>query len=215
MGGGSELQRLSASDNLLLGMSAGMLCKAINYPLLNFKNTVQQGLPISFNPKVVYRGVPMAMLNLGGTTAFQFWFTGFFQKLLQNGDGKLTSDREIAAAFMGGFISGVPCSLYELIMIQQQRFGGTLMGTPARLFREYGASIFTRGTTMTCGRESLYTMAMLGGTPVIQRTLKDTYGVEKSVALFTGSLLTAFISVTLTHPLVSYLSWKCLCVSTM
>jgi hypothetical protein len=30
---------------------------------------------VSLNPAVVYRGLPMAMLNLGGTTAVQFGST--------------------------------------------------------------------------------------------------------------------------------------------
>lgn len=77
-----SLLRISIS----LGMSAGVCCKAINYPLLVFKNNTQQGLPLSFNPRIVYRGLPMACLNLGGTTGIQFWFTGFFQKFLTGGN---------------------------------------------------------------------------------------------------------------------------------
>ena len=37
-------------------------------------------------------------------------------------------------------------------MIQQQRFGGTLLGTPAQFVKEYGAVSLTRGFTMTIGR---------------------------------------------------------------
>ena len=109
MGGGSALERLTAMQNLSLGMIAGVGTKMMNYPLLSTKNAVQQGLPVSFNPKVVYRGLPMACLNLGGTTAVQFWFTGFFQKLLPG--------NEIGAAFLGGVFSGIPCSLWELTMM--------------------------------------------------------------------------------------------------
>ena len=79
MGGGSDLGSLSPGENCVLGITSGMLCKSMNYPLLSWKNTVQQGLPISFNPAVVYRGLPMAMLNL--TTTVQFGATGFFQKV--------------------------------------------------------------------------------------------------------------------------------------
>jgi solute carrier family 25 (mitochondrial carnitine/acylcarnitine transporter), member 20/29 len=202
MGGGSELQRLSASENLILGMTAGVCCKACNYPLLNWKNTVQQGLKIDFNPKVVYRGLPMAMLNLGGTTAIQFWFTGFFLKMLSGGNtGNLSKETTTQAAFLGGLFSGIPCSLYELTMIQQQRFGGSIIGTPVRLVKSFGASILGRGVTMTMGRESLYTMAMLGVTPLIQSMLMEKYEMETSMALATGSLTGAFISATVTHPM--------------
>ena len=62
-------QRLTPNQNLGLGLLSGMCTKVINYPILNWKNTCQQGLPISLNPAVVYRGLPMASINLGVTTA--------------------------------------------------------------------------------------------------------------------------------------------------
>ena len=193
MGGGSALERLTASQNLALGMVAGVGTKMLNYPLLSTKNAVQQGLPISFNPKVVYRGLPMACLNLGGTTAVQFWFTGFFQKLLPG--------NEIGAAFLGGVFSGIPCSLWELTMIQQQRFGGTVWGTPLGLVRQHGPLALARGLTMTMGRESLYTMAMLGVTPALKRYIADNYQLEGNTALAIGALSGSFFSATITHPM--------------
>lgn len=201
-GGGNELQRLTPVQNLALGLAAGMGTKAMNYPLLNWKNTVQQGLPVSMNPAVVYRGLPMAMMNLGGTTALQFFATGIFQKWLSGGSReKLSKQTEAGAALLGGLFSGIPCSFYELTMIQQQRFGGSIVGTPVRIFKQFGAATLLRGTTMTMGREGLYLCAMLGFTPIIQRELIETYNMEKSIALGLGSIATAFISATLSHPM--------------
>lgn len=74
--GKSVLQRLTAVENMVLGVTTGIMSKLVNYPLLNFKNTVQQGRSISLNPSVVYRGLAMACLNLGGTTGVQFWSVG-------------------------------------------------------------------------------------------------------------------------------------------
>ena len=125
MGGGADLAKLNGEQNCGLGMVAGCCCKAINYPLLSWKNSVQQGLGVSLNPAVVYRGLPMAMLNLGGTTAVQFGTTGFFQRALGSVASK--DDAEMGGAFLGGLASGVPCSVWELTMIQQQRFGGGLV----------------------------------------------------------------------------------------
>ena len=54
-------------------------------------------------------------------------------------------------------------------MIQQQRFGGSLLGTPARFVQEYGAMFsLSRGVTMTIGRESMFTMSMLGARGPVQ-----------------------------------------------
>ena len=75
---------------------------------VSWKNTVQQGLPISYNPAIVYRGLPMACLNLGGTNAVQFGTTGFFQKLLAK-FGMSSDSVAVGGAFLGGVASGVPC----------------------------------------------------------------------------------------------------------
>lgn len=201
-GGGNDFQRLTTGENLLLGLTAGMGCKAVNYPLLNIKNTLQQKLPIPTSPMVLYRGLPMAMLNLGGTTALQFTLTGMFQKafVANSLDKKMSKPIELASAFFAGLLSGIPCSIYELTMVQQQKFGGSIIGTPLRLIREFGPKVILRGATMTMTRESLYTMAMLGGTPIIQNLLMEKYNVETSVALAGGSLIGAVCSVVVTHP---------------
>eukprot|EP00961_Rhodomonas_salina_P200943 2710813-Rhodomonas_salina.1 len=184
----------------MLGTASGIMTKCCNYPLLNWKNATQQGLPISFSPPVVYRGLFMACLNLGGTTAVQFWSVGVFQKLIA-GKEKINSTQQITAAFCGGMMSGIPCSLWELTMIQQQRFGGSIIGAPQRIVAAHGISVLGRGTIMTMGRESLFTMAMLGATPVMQRELIERFKMDPSVGLAVGSLLGAFFSATVTHPM--------------
>ena len=169
MGGGSDLQRLSGGESCVLGMVTGVMAKACNYPFLVWKNTVQQGLKISLDPRIVYRGLPMACLNLGGTNAVQFGGTGVFQRLLAT-TGSSQDTVTIGGSFLGGAASGLPCSIWELCMIQQQRFGGSILGTPARFVKEYGTSALTRGVTMTVGREAMFTMSMLGITyaPALQ-----------------------------------------------
>lgn len=200
MGGGSDLQRLSGGENCVLGMVTGVMSKACNYPFLVWKNTVQQGLPISLDPRVVYRGLPMACLNLGGTNAVQFGATGFFQKLLATA-GTSSDSVQLGGSFLGGLASGVPCSIWELCMIQQQRFGGTIFGTPKQFIAEYGPSSLTRGVTMTMGREAMFTMAMLGITPLIQQRLVEKSGMEKNTALAAGALTGACFAGTVTHPM--------------
>ena len=91
------------------------------------------GLPLVFNLQV-YRGLPMAMMNLGGTTAVQFWATGFFQRLIQRGKEATAADKMLGS-FLGGAFSGIPGSMWELTMIQQQRFGGSIISTPARVIK--------------------------------------------------------------------------------
>lgn len=205
MGGGTTLATLTPVQNLELGCMSGILSKVINYPLLVFKNNTQQGLPLSMNPVVVYRGLPMACLNLGGTTAVQFWSTSLFQGFLRGEESQrsLTDGEEVGAAFLGGLLSGVPCSIWELTMIQQQRHGGSLLGVPSRIFRDHGVTqgLF-RGLSVTLGRESVFTMSMLGLCPVIQRQVVASGKLASDEqALAVGALAAAIFSATVTHPM--------------
>lgn len=201
MGAGADLKKLSSMQNLGLGMLSGVMCKMINYPLLSTKNRVQQGRGVTFNPSIVYRGLPMAMLNLGGSTAVQFLATGIFQKAIAGDKPTLTKTEQNAAAFLGGVASGIPCSVWELIMIQQQNSGTSIIETPMKIVSEFGIAGLARGAICTMGRESLYTMAMLGVTPTIQTELKEKFQLDNNIALAIGALSGSFLSATVTHPM--------------
>lgn len=83
------------------------------------------------------------------------------------------------SAFTGGVASGFVCSPLELVMIQQQNFGGTLRATPSLVIKEFGVSkLFSRGLLMSCGREGIYTMGMLGVGPTVKRYGKEGLGME-------------------------------------
>lgn len=102
-----SLGALSPRQNLVLGVAAGALCKALNYPLLNFKNRAQQGLTMQYSqllrhPRTVYRGAPMAIFNLGATTGVQFGATGFFQRKLALREHRDGSRRRSSPPQAGG-----------------------------------------------------------------------------------------------------------------
>lgn len=193
--GAADLGRLQAWESCLLGMVAGCMSKILNYPLTVMKNTKQQGLPLSSlrSVAIVYRGVATAMVSLGATMDVQFAAVGFFRKAL--------GGNEMASAFLGGFASGFPCSIWELVMTQQQRFGGSLVGTPARIVRETGFFGLFRGIPMCVGRESLFALGCLGVTPTLQRSLVLHCDFDQTTALATGALTGAILSATLTHPM--------------
>lgn len=200
---GSELQRLTDNENLILGVVSGSGCKCVNYPLMVWKNAVQQGRPLPLRPSLVYRGLPMALIQ--PMAAVQFIFTGFFQKCLR--DHALSNQRTtiMGGAFLGGLASGLPCCMFELTMIQQQRFGGTIVGTLARLRAEYGAMVLLRGLSVTMGREGMFTLAMLGITPSIQHELMATDSfpgpIHRTSALAIGSVAGSILAATVTHPM--------------
>mmetsp|Transcript_11433 Transcript_11433/g.23999 ORF Transcript_11433/g.23999 Transcript_11433/m.23999 type:complete len:277 (+) Transcript_11433:90-920(+) len=204
MGADNEnvLQRLSGGENCVLGIAAGAIEVGINQPMLYCKNAVQQGLPFTMDPRVLYRGVTMSAMNMGGLTGLQFYLSGFIQKQITAGSPRsLTAAEEMGAGFLGGAISGLPCCVMELVMIQQQRFGGSIVGTASRLMRSQGAPILMRGFITSSGREGIYTLGYLGLVPVVQRELVQRYNCSPVMGGIAGSICAGCFAGWASHPL--------------
>lgn len=154
------------------------------------------------NPKVVYRGLPATCINFGTTTGIQFFLTGFFRKQL-GGDGIGKNDRfsQLGAPFLGGVCAGVPCSILEFVMIQQQNKGGSIVTLIPILVEKFGFTSLFRGMSMTVCREGLFTMSMLGVTPGIQSELMSRFDLNGNVALACGAVSGSLVATTISHPL--------------
>ena len=127
----TRLQRLSETENLAVGLATGVVDVSLTQWMLYCKNASQQGLPLSMNPRVLYRGYSMSLTNMMVLSGLQIPLTGMVTRVITGGAERKLSDGEmIGAGFAGGVLSGFICAPMELVMIQQQRFGTTLLATP-------------------------------------------------------------------------------------
>lgn len=186
----------------MLGIAAGIIEVTILQPMLYCKNATQQKLPFTLSPRVLYRGLAMSVTNMAVLTGLQFPLTGAVTKAVTGGaDRRLSSAEQIFSGFCGGCLSGFACAPMELVMIQQQRFGGTLLTTPARILGEVGFTGLFRGLIMSCGREGLFTAGYLGIGPVITRTLQEDYNQSIAASKAGGAVGGGVIAATLSHPI--------------
>jgi hypothetical protein len=75
----------------------------------------------------------MSITNMSVLTGLQFPLTGAVTNVITGGESrKLKMSEMIASGFIGGAISGVVCGPMELVMIQQQRFGDSIVKAPVR-----------------------------------------------------------------------------------
>ena len=206
MDGELVLQRLNDFENGALGFLAGAIEAVATQPLTYWKNAAQQGLGFTLNPRLLYRGTTVSAINDGTLTAFQFAASGWFQKLFAGGVVRELSPAEtLASAFLGGCASGVPCCVLELCMIQQQRWGGSLLSTPLRLMRATGGSpvVLSRGFVPTAAREGFFCAGYLGVAPLIERKLDDVdalRGASPFARNFIASTASGLAAAALTHP---------------
>ena len=72
-------------------------------------------------------------------TSLQLPLTGAIKSVFTGGTDRQLSDVEkIGAPAIGGALSGFACAPMELSMIQQQRFGSSLVATPGIIVGELG-----------------------------------------------------------------------------
>lgn len=194
--------KFSHLENGAIGLLSGSIEVCMLQPMLYWKNASQQGQPFTLNPRLLYRGLGVSVANMAVLTGLQFPLTSLMSSLITRGEHRrMTNAEMVGASFLGGAFSGLACGPMEVVMIQQQRFGGSMSGTFVRLVKNFGAISLTRGITMACGREAFFTAGCLGISPVVKRELEEHYGMQSSHAKVAGSITAGVIAGTLSHPL--------------
>eukprot|EP00615_Pteridomonas_danica_P003032 CAMPEP_0114352950 /NCGR_PEP_ID=MMETSP0101-20121206/18315_1 /TAXON_ID=38822 ORGANISM="Pteridomonas danica, Strain PT" /NCGR_SAMPLE_ID=MMETSP0101 /ASSEMBLY_ACC=CAM_ASM_000211 /LENGTH=257 /DNA_ID=CAMNT_0001493577 /DNA_START=8 /DNA_END=781 /DNA_ORIENTATION=+ len=187
----------------MVGFSTGFIEVLICQPLLYCKNATQQGLPLTLDPRVLYRGLAISLSATAILTSLQMPLTGAVRTAFTGGKVRSLSDFEVvASAAVGGAISGIVNAPMELIIIQQQRFGISLGGTGAKVLGELGMTGMLRGVMMTCGREGIFTAGYMGVAPVLQQKIKKQFpDTSIATAKVGGAICAGLIAGTLSHPL--------------
>lgn len=192
------LQRLDDSRNCFLGACAGGIEAGATQPLTYVKNCLQQGVRVSVDPRVIYRGTGASCLADASLISCQFVLCGCLQKCLVGGRSRpLSFFEEVGCALAAGAASGVPCSVLELTMIQQQRFGGSALNTVRNVIAKRGATVMLRGLGPTAARESLFAAGYLGLSPQFERLAS----ADSTLATAAASLASGLICAALTHPI--------------
>ncbi|EDQ89869.1 uncharacterized protein MONBRDRAFT_7863 [Monosiga brevicollis MX1] len=191
----------SAGQDLVLGVAAGAAEVCLMQPTLYLKNASQQGLPFTMDPRYLYRGLGASVLDMAVLTGLQFPLTKIMSSIVTGGASrKLTGSEMVASGFLGGLVSGVVCTPMELVMIQQQRFGQSLLTTPVTIVQRYGLGGLMRGLAPSCLREGIFVAGYLGLGPALSRHFEDT-GHTRNQAKIYSAVIAGVVSATLSHPI--------------
>ena len=184
-----RLQRLTSAENTAIGLATGAIDVSTTQWVLYCKNASQQGLPLTMNPRILYRGYTMSLTNMCVLSGLQFPLTAIATGIFTGGkQRKLSDSEEIGSAFIGGVLSGFICAPMELVMIQQQRYGTSLFSTPGKIIGDAGVgALFGRGLAMSCGREGVFTAGMLGLGPTLRRSAEDAGCNDSAQIKFRGA----------------------------
>jgi len=187
---------LTEGQNIAVGAIASFTQAVILQPTIFWKNAAQQGIPFTLNPRIVYRGMAAGLANESGQMGFQFGAAGFLKKTFGTSPSGEMASAVLAGLTISPFVQGC-----EITMIQQQRFGGSLLSTPQRLVREFGIRSLFRGYTPMIFREVIWTTGMLGTTPLMQKWLMEEKGWNLNAAESTASLTNGLVVGVLSCPM--------------
>jgi len=143
------LQKLSPQENTFLGLTVGFIDTSSTQWMLYCKNASQQRLPMTLNLRVLYRGYFANLANLCIKRSLCMPIAAGITNTITGGSARrLTDGEQFAAAIGAGFVSSFVVSPVELVMIQQQRFGTTLVDTPFALSKAHGPAVFGRAIAL-------------------------------------------------------------------
>lgn len=187
---------LSPAEMTAIGGTAGVCEVLIMQPTIAIKNALQEGRPIPWYPRALYRGLAVNAASIAPITAIQFGTHRLLERALGEDVSELGRIGAAAGAGAASALVGCPA---ELLMIQQQKSGQPLLAEARRIVSQYGALGLYRGMTATTIRETVYTGSYLGLCPVLKgyldsRKLLEGYPAGSSLVLsgITAGLFAAF-----------------------
>lgn len=160
------------------------------------------------NVRTLYRGTGAAILGECQQMGLQFLFTGVAKKYLsghggQDGEsGHLSARSDFIAAGVGGLLSSFFTTPVEMVMIQQQKFGGSFVGTTASIVRNHGVMQrgIMRGLVGAASRDAIYVSGMLAVTPLLREYLIEEHNTPRALAGLYASLLGGVAAAVPSHP---------------
>lgn len=100
------------------------------------------------------------------------------------------------------YFVGVAVSCFELLLIQQQNFGGSLMANIQKLYTSHKSTgIFMRGAPLASIREACFTASYVGVVPIVQRHLSLEYNMNQTKAAVIGSVGSGLVATAISHPI--------------
>jgi hypothetical protein len=194
-----SVQKLSSSQNLLVGMFSGTCETFLQMPLITWKICQQNGNPF---PKTIggwYRGVMIQTASIAPITAFQVWTNSILTNTFIN-NSKITSSEKISIAALSGGLSSVIYSPVDLITIHQQKTKKSMIKTSNMIFKNNGLLSLWKGIFPCAIRESIYVSGFLGFSPIMCKYFNQETNLGENYSKIFGCLFTGITCSLITHP---------------
>eukprot|EP00850_Spirogloea_muscicola_P007019 SM000034S12773 [mRNA] locus=s34:600068:601992:- [translate_table: standard] len=193
---------ISPAASAAIGGLAGIIEVGLQQPSVSWKNAIQDKRTISLNLRVLYRGVLVNAGSMMPINAVQFGVNGYLEQQLES-YGMLNDLGRAGVAGVAGAVSVAVTCPAELVMIQQQKLGGTLLCQARDVMLRNGLASFYRGVVPNIARDTVYTAAYLGVNPIMRCRLQagvPALSERPFLAMISSSLISGVAAAVITQP---------------
>lgn len=191
---------LTRGEEAAIGAACGSMEVCIMQPSVYWKTEMQQGrfnLRRAVNPRFAYRGTVIAATSIAPITAIQFSVNGACMSALSGFEPVTAS---MLSSLMAGVVSAAVQSPCQLVEINQQKHGGSVLAIPRRIIDTHGLAGMWRGWSMTTAREAIFCCSYLSSAPLLSKALRERSSLGEHSSAVVGAVLAGTIGAVLTHP---------------
>lgn len=200
---------LSSLQHGIVGAVVGSAEQSLMRPSVYWKAELQRGVfswPRALNPRCCYRGLGVAVASIAPITAVQFAsthvYSGAIRQRMGLAEGATLSDTQtMGVGIMAGVTSSVVQSPFQLVEVNQQRFGGNMFSMVRTVVAQQGVIALFRGQTMTAVREGIFTCSYAAVAPILKRRIREQRPeMSEGQALAGASIAAGSLGAFVSHP---------------
>ncbi len=178
---------ITATQSVLIGSLTGFVETCITHPLWTIKTKIQQGSPINYHPKHLFKGFTTNAAGFMPTTAVQLGTNYWIKKHFYS--EQPTYIQSINASFAAGVASSlVSCPVERVMTLQGQAVNHYFAAVTSQQFKQHGISSFFSGQTATALREGGFSVFFISITPELKKEILP-YCINDTIAsLISGTI---------------------------
>ena len=198
--GRKRSRALSRCEEAAIGAACGSIEVCVMQPSVYWKTELQQGrfnLLRAVSPRYAYRGTVIAATSIAPITAIQFSVNGACLSALS---GLQPITASMLSSVVAGVVSAAVQSPCQLLEINQQKHGGSVLAIGRRVVDTHGLAGMWRGASMTAAREAMFCCSYLSSAPLLSAAIRDRTTLGESPSALAGAALAGTVAAVLTHP---------------
>ncbi|PHQ78432.1 MAG: hypothetical protein COB66_08905 [Coxiella sp. (in: Bacteria)] len=189
---------LSFSQSIVAGGIAGGTASLVNRPSWTISTRLQQGLPLSFRPSILYKGTSTIIATTLPLTALQLAATSAIERTMGGAD-TISSEKRMLTAFLGGATPGIVSNSITLTIVQQHKHNTVSFIKSAKSFiRQRGFLKLTTGLPATMLSDGLFIFSFYGLAPTLKKHIQKI-GPDNIPADAVSGTLAGWLAAVTTH----------------